>query len=57
MGMYLNDPQVQAALHTHNTWVSSDETGPVADALIKDMEQGLTAVIDSLLESGLKWLM
>jgi len=57
MSDFLNDSTVKNALHTTNTWVSTDETGPVAKSLIKDMEQGFVGLIDSLLDGGIKWLM
>ena len=37
MGRYLNLPEVKAAVHADGaTWVQADETGPVADHLLRD---------------------
>jgi len=38
MGDYLNNAQVQQALHVNpgSVWVDADETGPVAENLLAD---------------------
>lgn len=54
MGDWLNSDATRAALHVGNhTWVQSDETGPVADALVADFvtDQSLNVLAD-LLNTG-----
>jgi carboxypeptidase C (cathepsin A) len=55
MGKYLNRPDVRAALHAGDaSWVQADETGPVADALLRDWTVRSDLVLEQLLERGLK---
>lgn len=54
LSKYLNSAPTREALHVGlRTWRQSDETGPVADALLADFEteQGMR-VIEALLEKG-----
>lgn len=53
MGKYLNRDDVKIALHSEGaTWTQSDETGPVADALVKDWAVPSDPVVESLLDMG-----
>jgi len=50
---YLNSAEVQSALHTTgHTWTTSDESGPVSDALIKDAMIVIMPQLESLLIQG-----
>ena len=56
MAKYLNRQDVREALHTTTgqRWTQSDETGPVADALLSDWTVNSDAVVEKLLERKLK---
>lgn len=56
LGAYLNRPDVKAALHVGSgaRWTQSDETGPVADALLPDWTVDSDVVVEKLLALQLK---
>jgi len=55
MGGWLNQASVQEALHTTgHTWSQSDETGPVADALLTDFDKSVLPQLAELLDANYK---
>lgn len=56
LGAYLNRQDVKAALHVGDgaKWTQSDETGPVADALLPDWTVDSDVVVEKLLALQLK---
>jgi len=56
LGAYLNRADVKAALHVGSDarWTQSDETGPVADALLADWTVNSDTVVEKLLALKLK---
>jgi len=55
LGHFFNDPAVKAALHAHSEW--QDGNPEVADHLSAHIVEGLVPLMDTLVQTGLKWLM
>lgn len=59
MSEYLNSNEVKQSLNisADNIWTSLDESGPVSDNLIPDIELSIKYLLDDLIDSGLNIVM